>query len=292
MNDLTEMLERSAADVPVGPPPLAAMHRTARRRTSYAVGLAVAVAVVVAAGSVALWPSGDVAPRDLSPTASDSPTPAPSEQTSVEAPPTGFRWVGVGQAVIAVPESWGANATRCGTPTRDTVIVDEGVVETCATAYPADTTSVHVRPRNAVDQVDTWTPIEIDGEPALRSPDERSRGFGTRFYAASVYLPERDVVFAASSSDSFEAVDDLLGGIAILDTLVAVPGFSPANYGGSDQSRAKERYVRALLDAGLTAEVVVRPSPRAGVVGFVLSAAPQPGTVVEPGSTVTVTVSG
>ncbi|WP_341924596.1 PASTA domain-containing protein [Nocardioides psychrotolerans] len=292
MNDLTEMLERSAADVPVGPPPLTAMHRTARRRRSYAVGLAAAAAVVVAAGSVALWPGSDVATRDLAPTASDSPSASPSEQTSVEAPPTGSRWVGMGQAVVAVPESWGTNATRCGTPTRDTVIVDEGVVETCAIAYPADTTSVHVRPRNGVDRVDTWTPIEIDGEQALRSPDERSRGFGTRYYAASVFLPERDVVFAASSSVSAHAVDDVLATITILDTLVAVPGFSSENYEFDDQSKARESYVRSLQAAGLRVEVVVDERMSSGIPGFVLSASPVPGTVVEPGSTVTVTVTG
>lgn len=291
MNDLTEMLERSAADVPVGPPPLTAMHRTACRRRSYAVGLAAAAAVVVATGSVALWPSGEGASRDPAPatSASDSPTPQPR----VEAPPAGFRWVGMGQAVIAVPEAWGTNATRCGTPTRDTVIVDEGVVETCATAYPAGTTSVHVRPRNAVDAVDTWTPIEVDGESALRSPDAASQTSGEGVvYEAAVYLPDRDVVFEATSSVSAEAVTDVLDEITILDTLVAVPGFSPANYDGDDQSKAKERYVRALLDAGLRAEVVVRPTPRASVAGFVLGAQPAPGTVVEPGSTVTVTVTG
>ncbi|WP_309647763.1 PASTA domain-containing protein [Nocardioides sp.] len=289
MNDLTEMLERSAADVPVGPPPLAAMHRTARRRRSYAVGLAAAAAVVVATGSVALWPSGDVAPRDLAPTASDS----PSEQTRVEEPPTGFRWVGIGQAVVAVPDAWGTNEIRCGTPTRDTVVVDVGVIETCATSYPRDTTSVWIRSREPVDQVGSWSPIEVDGEPALRSPDEGSQSSGeAAVYRAAVYLPERDVVFEATSSVSAEAVSEALGRITIVDTLVAVPGFSPANYGGGDQSKAGERYVRALLDEGLRATVVVRPTPQAGVVGFVLDASPAPGTVVEPGSTVRVTVTG
>lgn len=297
MNDdnLTEVLERSAADVPVGPPPLAAMHRTARRRTSYAVGLAAAAAVVVVTGGVALWPTGDaVDSRDPAPAASDSPSPAPGPdaEPADDAPRPGTRWVGVGQAVIAVPDDWGTNEIRCGTPTRDTVVVDVGVVETCATAYPRGTTSVWIRSREAIDEVDTWTPIEVDGEPALRSPDERSRGFGSRYYAASVYLPERDVVFTASSSVSFEAVQDLLDGIAVLDTLVAVPGFSSENYEFDDQSRARERYVRSLQEAGLQVEVVVDERMSSGIPGFVLSASPLPGTVVEPGSTVTVTVSG
>lgn len=293
MNDdnLTEILERSVADVRVGPPPLATLHRTARRRrrrTSYAAGLGAAAAVAVVAGGVALWPAGDVVTRDLTPSTSGPASPRPI----VEAPPAGSRWVGVGQAVIAVPDSWGTNQIRCGTPTRDTVVVDVEVIETCAAAYPDGTTSVWIRSREPVDEVDTWTPVEVDGEAALRSPDARSMGFGSRYYGASVYLPERDVVFAATSTVSAQAVTDVLEGITLLDTLVAVPGFSEANYGGGDQSKAQERYVRALQEAGLQVELVVERQPQASLVGFVLDASPAPGTVVEPGSTVTVTVTG
>ena len=291
MNDdnLTEILERSAADVPVGPPPLSQMHRTASRRRTYAVGLAAAAAVAVVASGVALWFTGDVATRDPAPAASDSPSPQPQG----EAPPIGFRWVGMGQAVIAVPDSWGTNATWCGTPKRDTVIVDVGAVPLCFVPFPEDTTSVTIRSRERIDQVGSWVPIEVDGERALRSPDERLGGpTGLKIYGASVYLPERDVVFAAESSVSAQAVNDVLEQITILDTLVAVPGFSQTNYGDGDQSKARERYVRALTEAGLRAEVIVEPTPQASVVGFVLEASPAPGTVVEPGSTVTVTVTG
>lgn len=297
MNDdnLTDVLERSVADVTVGPPPLAALHRTVRRRRSYAAGLAAAAAVAVVAGGAALWPAGDVGDtREPAPAASDVPTaaPQPEPEPADDVPPAGFRWVGMGQAVIAVPESWGTNATRCGTPTRDTVVVDEGVVDMCLIPFPDATTSVKVRERNAVDEIQGWTPIEIDGEAALRSPVGSARSLGGGLHTASVYLPERDVMFAAQSSVSARAVAEVLEGITILDTLVAVPGFSPANYGGGDQSKARERYMRDLLDAGLRAEVVVRRTPLAGVVGFVLEASPAPGTVVAPGTTVTVTVTG
>ncbi|GEP40361.1 hypothetical protein NPS01_40240 [Nocardioides psychrotolerans] len=291
MNDdnLTEILERSVADVGVGPPPLAALHRTARRRRrSGAAGLAAAAAVALVAGGVALWPAGDVADtREPAPAASDSPAPQPEPPDDLS--PAGTRWAGIGQAVIAIPDSWGTNATGCGTPSRDTVVVDEGVIPLCLIPFPADTTSVTIRERNAVDEIDGWTPVEVDGEAALRSPTSSGRGFGGRLYGASVYLPERDVMFAAQSSVSAQAVTDVLAGISILDMLVAVPGFSSANYDG-EQRKAGENYVRTLTEAGLRAKVVVKPSR--STPGFVWGASPRPGTVVEPGSTVTVTVTG
>lgn len=289
MNDdnLTDLLEARAADVTVGPPPLAEMHRHAvRRRRSYVAALAAAAAVVVTVGAVAVWPDGSGSGRDSTPTASDSPSPSPSP----EVPPAGFRWVGMGRAVIAVPDSWATNDIRCGTPQSNTVVVDVSVIETCATAYPADTSSVWLRERQPVDEIATWTPVEVDGEEALRSPDERLVGYGdSPIFRASVYLPGRDVVFAASSTVSQEVVDEVLSRVTILDTLVAVPGISPANYGPTPQSKAGETYVRMVREAGLVAEVVTEQGP---LPGFVLDVSPAPGTVVEPGAVVTVTVAG
>lgn len=286
-DNLTDLLEARAAGVPVGPPPLTDMHRAAsRRRRSYGAVLAAAAAVIVTVGAVAVWPDGAGSGRDDTPVASDS----PSDPASSEVPPAGFRWVGMGQAVIAVPEEWPLNATRCGTPTRDTVVVDQGVVETCAMAYPASVTSVEVRPKNGVDDLLDWVPTEVDGEEALRSPAVAGESFdGTTVFGSSLYLPARDVMFAAASSVSQEAAEDLLTRITILDTLVAVPGVSPANYETDDQSKAGETYVRALEEAGLVAEVVTKPNR--GGPGFVLGVSPAPGTVVEPGSVVTVTVA-
>lgn len=289
MNDdnLTDLLEARAADVPVGPPPLAQMHRDAvRRRRSYVAGLAAAAAVVVTVGAVAVWPDGSGSERDSVPLASDS----PSQPASDDVPPAGFRWVGIGQAAIAVPDSWATNAIGCGTPQTDTVVVDVSVIEACAMPYPKDTSSVWLRERQPVDEIATWTPVEVDGEEALRSPDERFDGFrGATLYRASIYLRGRDVVFEASSTVSQEVVDEVLSRITILDTLVAVPGVSPANYGTTPQSRAGENYVRMVREAGLVAEVVTERSQ--ATAGFVLGVSPAPGTVVEPGTVVTVTVA-
>jgi hypothetical protein len=288
MNDdnLTDLLEARAADVPVGPAPLADMHRAAsRRRRSYAVALAAAAAVVVGVGAVAVWPDGSGSDRGTQ-VATDS----PSDPASSDVPPAGFRWVGIGQAAIAVPEDWPDNATRCGTPAQDTVVIDQGVVPLCMALYPEGVTSVEVRGKGGMDDVSGWSPLEVDGEEALRSPAIETETFeGGSIYAATLYLVERDVMFAAESSVSQEAADEVLTRVAILDALVAVPGISEANYGG-EQRRAGENYVRTLEEAGLTAEVVTKRSGTSA--GFVMGVSPTPGTVVEPGSVVTVTVAG
>lgn len=284
-DNLTDLLEARAADVLVGPPPLAEMHRdAARRRRSYGVALAAAAAVVVTVGAVAVWPDGSGSARDSAPFASDS----PSDPAAGDVPPAGTRWIGIGQAAVAVPDAWPVNATRCGTPTRATVVVDVGAVELCLMPYPAGVTSVEVRARNVADDVSGWTSLEVDGEEALRSPDSTVEGTDPTVYGVSIYLPARDVMFVASSTVSQEAAAEALTEIAILDTLVAVPGIAEANYGGA-QSKAGETYVRTLEEAGLTAEVVTEANR--GGPGFVLGVSPTPGTVVEPGTVVTVTVA-
>ena len=288
MNDqnLTELLEARAADVPVGPAPLADMHRAAsRRRRSYAVALAAAAAVVVTVGAVAVWPEGDGGGRDP-----QVATDAPSDSGDV--PPAGYRWVGIGQAAVAVPTDWPVNALTCGTPTRDTVVVDRGVTELCLKPFPAGVTSVEVRTIDEdMDDVSGWTSGEVDGEEAMLSPDQAVAGTPPTIYESSVFLPLRDAMFVASSTVSQAAADEALTHIAVLESLIAVPGISPANYGVVDQSKAGETYVRTLEEAGFTVEVVTDRSQGISP-GFVLGASPAPGTVVEPGSLVTVTVSG
>jgi hypothetical protein len=279
---LTDLLESRAADVPVGPPPLAEIHRGARRRRSYGV-LVVAAAAAATIGVVALWPGPSDPGRDSTPVATDAPSP--------DVPPAGFRWVGMDGVAVAVPREWGTNATRCGTPMRDTAIVDVGAVDACIQTYPAGVTAVTVRGPNDLDELLAWQPLEVDGEPALRSASSGSETYdGREVFTARVHLTEQDVVFEAWATAAQEAVDEVLSQIVVLDSLVAVPGISPAN-NRRDQTRAGERYVRALQEAGLVAEVVPERT-RDIPPGFVLEASPAPGTVVEPGSVVTVRVTG
>lgn len=56
-----------------------------------------------------------------------------------------MRLVGLGNLAIAVPEEWETNRTRCGTPMSGTVVINVGVVETCATARPEGLESIEAR---------------------------------------------------------------------------------------------------------------------------------------------------
>jgi hypothetical protein len=82
--------------------------RSRRRRRRTAVGAAVLAVAVVVAG-IALVPR----------LASDSPDPAPADGMPV--PPDGMRWVGYGQVVFAVPETWTTGDAPCNLPQSNTV---------------------------------------------------------------------------------------------------------------------------------------------------------------------------
>lgn len=287
---LTDLLHDRVADAPVGAPPLAAMHRDASRRARGRLAvLAAAASVVVVAGVVAVTTTGDgTTPRRSDSPAVASPSATEAADGGSDVPPDGFRWVGEGQAVIAVPEGWGTNAVHCGTPKRDTVIVDQGAICMALVPYPEDTSSVDVRQRQPIDERDDYTDAEVEGEPALLSPVECYEGdeFSAATCTQSLVLPDRDVVFAAQTSRGREALAPILDRVAILDEAVAVPGFQ--THALDRQGRSGEAYADALRGAGFTVEVV--EEVRRGVpAGYVLGAEPAPGTVVAPGATITVT---
>src|SRR6478735_1435860 len=73
-------------------------------------------------------------------------------------------------AVIAVPESWGTNDTKCGTPQEDTVVIDQGYICQALIPRPVNVESVTVRWSDAPEGSEDWTEFEVDGFPALRSP--------------------------------------------------------------------------------------------------------------------------
>jgi len=276
---LTHLLHDRISQERVGQPPLHAMHRdAARRRRGRSAVVVAAVGVAMVGGLFAA--TGDDA----------SPQPRPAEvATASDTPPAGFRWVGIGAAVVAVPHEWGTNAVRCGTPERDTVIVDQGAVCAALFPFPADTSAVEVRPRYSVDDRDGYTETRVEGEQALLSPVEcpRGRTAGAHTCRRTLVLPARDIVFAAETSRGRAALDDILARVAILDQDVAVPGYSLLAL--DHQGRAGAAYSEALRDAGLQVKIVTQT--RRGIEpGYVLGAVPSPGAVVEAGSRVTVTV--
>ena len=146
----TALLERAADEVVVLAPPVEPMLAEAdrlRRRRRTAVGGAVLAVLVTLGAADAVTSFVDPDP----------------EAWPAAAPPDGMRFVGLGRAVIAVPTGWATDATRCGQPVRDTVVVGTAPAATCTASRPADVRSV----------------VITSGPPAARLPrgdDVRRRG--------------------------------------------------------------------------------------------------------------------
>lgn len=136
-HNLTNLLQQASDRVQVGAPPIAEMiagARRERRRRMVTVALASAAAVVATVGGAAL-----LAPLNDSP----KPNPDVASPSDVVTLP-GTRLVGLGHAAIAVPTGWGTNKSRCGTPQKDTVVIDVGAIGYCAVSRPARVESVEI----------------------------------------------------------------------------------------------------------------------------------------------------
>ena len=279
MDQLSTLLEKRVADVPVGPPPIDAMRAAVRRRRNRTAVLASAAAVVVIAAGAVGWQAAGFDPDLRPPVASEPPT-------NPDVPPAGHRFVGVGAAVIAVPESWGTNETECGTPQADTVVIDQGAICAADVPRPASVDSIEARAPLDGEDFSGWTEGEVDGAAVLRSPVESEGGVTT----AAAYVPAQAAVFVAesSSADAAEVVNDLLAGIAILQEHATVPVFNDLSY-DLDPRPAVDSYAERLRELGLAVEVVRENSPMSS--GDVLAADPAVGSVVASGDTVTVTVA-
>ena len=277
---LIDRLEEHAAEVPVGPPPLASMRTRARRQRQGRVAVLASVAVVAAIGVGVAWPGG-WGPGP------DSPTTVASEGAAdPDTPPDGYRYVGAGSVVAAVPESWGTNKTNCGTPVKDTVVIDQGVTCLMLVERPADVDSLTVNPQGKL-ELDTsgWLEAEVGGEPALRSPVSRLDDGTVR---QSVILPGADVSFVAesSSADGEAVVDSLLDSLTVLRDHTTVPVFQDLGY-DQDPAPMSDSYVARLAELGLSSDVVTRDGGGLDA-GTVLEVTPAVGTVVAPGDTVRV----
>jgi len=289
-HDLPDLLDRLADRHPVGPPPTSVMVTTAsrarRRRTSVTVlAAAAAVAAVAVVGAQLQRPSS--APR--LPAGTDAP--APSDVVV----PHDFVLVGAGRVGILVPESWATNALRCGTPVRDTVVVDQGVVETCLFLSETVHDSVWIHERVELD--DGGDPVTIGGLEARRYAarcetdviDNLNPSGTITSCSGAVKFPDQTVTFVARSATA-EGVDAILDRIVALGPdQVAVPGTSRILYDRDTQERSGQLYVERLQALGLRAEVVRQPQP--GIEpDFILDVSPGPGAVLQEGDTVRVTV--
>ena len=283
-SQLTEILERAGAQVNVGPPPIETLRTGAarrRRRRTWAWSAVSVAAVVAVIGATTVLSRGSHGVDPQPPVASGSPGEIPG----------GTRLVGLGHAAIAVPKNWGTNQVMCGTPRTDTVLVDFGIATYCMGLPRAGVESVEVvRGRPKTDfRVDEST--KIDGVPAQRQRTTCSQGPINKVTVCSgtVFIPSLDVSFRATSATSAEEVDRILGRIVIVPDLVGVPGSRTIDRNGHQLLGAD--YAELLKEAGLKAEFLTRKSP-SYPAGTIFSGSPAPGTMVAPGTPVTITVAG
>jgi hypothetical protein len=213
--------------------------------------------------------------------------PTPSATVAVE-PPAGYRFVGIDHAAIAVPDTWGTNEVRCGTPQADTVVVDQGVVCMALVPRPAGVESVDIRRGNADIDTDFHESFEIDGVRAERRATTCHDRRGIVVCTGAVRIPSLNVVFAAESSTDEASVEQILSQIRIVPQLIAVPEYRTRQTRLQEDS--EKAYRDALREAGLEAKVETRRI--SGMErGHVLEVKPESGTMLRPGETVTMTVS-
>jgi PASTA domain len=285
-DQIVQTLERRAAEVHVGPPPLAEMHASAHRRRRSLVAVvgsaAAVVALVVGVGWLGSVQSNEVDPKPANPPAADE----------LEQPPAGFRWVGIGHAVVAVPEGWPTNAIRCTEPERDGVWVDVAGFNLCIAPFPTDSTRVWVRGPYGNEDTSEWGRGTLDGTPVLTSSITCSGTSESDVEVCGqvVFIPSENAVFDVESSAGPDAVEEALARIEVLDDGVAVPGFALLQEQQDAPGGVLAAYERALRQAGLDVELRTRPE-KGLPAGWVIKASPEPGTVVAEGSTVVVTVN-
>ena len=276
---LTELLERAGERTNVGPPPIEAIRAGAarrRRRRAAALSAVGVAAAVVAVGGTLLLTGGPIFTNPAPPAASTPPLPAST------------RLVGIGHAAVAVPQQWTRNQLHCGTPQKDTVIIDAGAQGLCETSYPKGVESVMVRTGKPIGFHADET-FQLDG---VRAERQRTRCTGdslTRVTVCSgtVFIPSLDVAFQAESSTNAGEVNSNLARIMIVPDKIGVPEplFSESN----PAARFSQQYADRLTALDLKPNIQTRKSA-GSIPGNILAVSPSPGTMLRPGATVTVTV--
>lgn len=237
----------------------------------------------------------------------------PATNPATDPPAGDVRWVGARGVAVAVPDWWTTGETRCLKPVETTVYAESGAMTDCAEPEPTDAELDEVSSLAVIDLtsglgqalVARMRPAgEVDGREVLELEgcDPQLPGRCRRVFA----VPSEDVAFgvviADSGDGSHRAIRESLRvlpdgtttvPIAWDDDLWVTPSYgSPPEVVG--------RYQRALEAAGLEVRVEVAPLPGEGDVaggtvsdlppGSLLGVEPQPGTPVDLGSVVTVTV--
>jgi hypothetical protein len=282
-HDLTQLLERLADRTPVGPPPINEMRasagRTRRRRAVWIAGAAAAAVLAVVGSSLALA-------RFL---------PTDNADHGVSLAPTGTRFVGRGRIAVAVPEGWGTNDRRCGTPRVDSVVVDPGLTLNCWVPWPVGVESVYIH-QSEGNARGGRIAFDVHGVRAERSATRCvDQGQGQRpikVCSISVDFPEDEVSLEFTSATSRAKVEEMLGWIHIVHGLMPVPSDQEANNAGiqADATLSPvDFYRKALATRGLQAKFVEVPGPKESE-GDIAALTPDVGTMVPRGSTVKVAV--
>jgi hypothetical protein len=202
--------------------------------------------------------------------------------------PAATRLVGIGHAAIAVPTQWATNQLGCGTPLKDTVIIDAGPQDLCLVGRPRGVESLLVRSGKPIDfHVDEA--LQIDGMRAERQRTSCTAGSINQVTVCSgtVFIPSLDVSFDASSSTNADEVQSILARIIIVPDKVGVP--EPVFSESNPAARSGAQFASRLTALGLKPDIQTRTSP-GSIPGSILAVSPSPGTMLTPGATVTVTV--
>ncbi|NYG60548.1 hypothetical protein BJ980_003471 [Nocardioides daedukensis] len=286
---LAEMLERTADRTEVGAPPMnqmyAAAQRSRRRRGAWT-ALASAAAVATVIGGIAV----------LSPDPGGKPSVA---EPGLVTPAPGMRLVGIENVVIEVPQEWGTNEVRCGTPQADTVVIDQGLTPACGWSRPAVVSSVKIT-RDGRDVAAKWEQIEVDGVKASRAEIPCTHYFDvgggmSDICRSAVEFPEQDVQVLAevSNPDLDQAraeVDEILSRIRVLpDGQTTIPLRESVSL--EMQAKSGAEYVRLLKQMGLEPRVEYVENKEIPD-GFAVGVDPVVGTPVKVGEEVTVQITG
>lgn len=268
---VSALLERAGNQVLVLAPPLDALvvearRQRRRRRTTWLAGAAALLLALLALDLVLGTPGQHR-----------------SEPTDPDVAPEGMRLVGVGRSAIAVPDDWGTNRLRCGTPTHDTVVLDVGYVPACQASRPKGVESVRVDHGGRPDGFVAAQTVSLAGDPAERTA---TTCFDGTCSAALYVLADRAsyTVEAPSRTD----VDRILDGVRVMSDRVSVPGF--ATLAATSRGASDDAVYADLGSYGLDPRVVLREST-VYAPGTVLALRPAPGTVVQPGTDVTMVVA-
>lgn len=226
--------------------------------------------------------------------------------TALPDPPDGTRWVGHDGVVVAVADWWSTGETQCLAPVEDTVYFDSGAMADCPD--PADPATV--REVSALAVLDGSSgygekllgEMEPVGGGILERPgcEEWFPGVCRRVFA----LEGTDVVFAltivGSEDGDHDAIRDSVRPLPAGFTTVPIAvGQFPRTPAWGDRPAVAKEYIAALEAAGLSAEVTYLDVERGGVGdpasfprGHLLEVDPTPGTPIEEGGTVAITLMG